>query len=136
MSALLSDSASRNSSLATNWSPRLIDSFSAAHVAAQLHLLLALHLGKLLDRGLGAVQQPGDVHAGALQQRLRSPLLVQHGREHVTGLDVGVVAPQGQGLGLAQGFLKFRREFVHAHSSPPVLLAARDHSPEFKARAH
>jgi hypothetical protein len=31
------------------------------------------------------------------------------------GFDVGMVSPQGQRLGLAQGFLKFRGQFVESH---------------------
>ena len=67
-SPLLSVSASKKSSLAMNWSPRLMASFSvASRHAAQLGAALspgrALHLRQALDGGFG--------RAGQVQARWR-----------------------------------------------------------------
>ena len=42
-----------------------------------------------------------------LQQRFGAIVLAQHGRQHVGGLNEGMVLPQGERLGIAQGFLEF-----------------------------
>jgi hypothetical protein len=54
-------------------------------VAADLHLLLALHLGQALDGGLGRSQQARHVGTRALQQRLGAVVLAQHGHQQVHG---------------------------------------------------
>jgi hypothetical protein len=40
---------------------------------------------------------------------------MQHGQQNVCRVDVSVVFGQGQALGIAQGFLKLRGQFVHSH---------------------
>ncbi len=117
MSCLVSASASRNSSPATNWSPRLIGFLfgglqQADEVAADLDLLLTLHLGQFVHRRLGARQQARHVDAGALQQGAWAVFLPQHRHQQVGRLDIGVIVAQREGLRLAQGFLEFGGQFV------------------------
>ena len=87
------------------------------HVAANLHLhlLLAVHGRQFCNRRLACRQQTVDVHAGALQQRPGPVVLLEHRHQHMAGFDIGVVLGQGQGLGFAQGLLKFGGEFVDTH---------------------
>ena len=75
-------------------------------------LLMALDLRALVHRALGAGQQAGHVHAGALQQRARAVFLAQHGHQQVFRLDVGVVVAQGEALRFGQRFLELGGEFV------------------------
>jgi hypothetical protein len=100
-SPLASAQASRNNSLAMNWSPRLAASFSVAcsraHVAAGLNLLAALHLGQTLQAVFGGLLQARHVHASALQQRFGAVFLPQHGHQQVRGFDVGVVVGRWPG---------------------------------------
>jgi hypothetical protein len=84
-------------------------------VGADLHLVVALHLGQLLDGGVGGLAQAGHIGAGTLEQRARAVVLGQHGGQQVHGFDVGVVVAQGQRLGVAQGFLELGGEFVLSH---------------------
>jgi hypothetical protein len=43
--------------------------------------------------------------------------LAQHGHQNVGRLDIGVVAPEGQRLRVAQGFLELGGEFVNTHGN-------------------
>lgn len=120
VSPLPSTSASRKSSLAMNWSPRLIASFSVAcssrpRLGADLHLVLALHLGQALDGVLRRRLQGGHVGAGTLRQRARALLLPQHGGQQVHGFDIGVVIAQRERLRVGEGFLELGGEFVETH---------------------
>ena len=87
----------------------------AHHVAAHLHLFLALHLGQLFHGGVSGCQQGLHVHARALQQGLGAVLLAQHCRHDVGRFYIGMVLGQSRTLGVRQGFLKFGGEFVNAH---------------------
>ena len=125
MSALLSATASRNSSLGDELVVAL-DGFllgrlqQLAEFGADLHLVMALHLRQLLDGRFGGLQQAGHVGAGALEQRARAVVLAQHGDQQVDRLDVGVVVAQGERLGVGEGFLEFGGEFVLAHGLIPA----------------
>jgi len=83
------------------------------------NLLLPLHAGQALDGGLRLLRQPRRIDPGARQQRLGPVFLLQHGRQQVLRLDVGVVVPQGQRLRVGQGFLELGGEFVESHGKPP-----------------
>ena len=83
---------------------------------------MALHLWQLLHRRLRLLQQAGNIHACALQQCLVAVVLAQHGNEDMARLYEGMVVRQGERLRLAQGFLKFGREFVDAHEEVSGLL--------------
>ncbi|MNT59939.1 hypothetical protein D3C72_1974870 [compost metagenome] len=78
-------------------------------------MVLPRDLGQALDGGLGCRQQPGHIGARTLQQRLGAVVLLEHGHEHVHGLDVGVVVAQRNALCIAQGFLELGGEFVETH---------------------
>ena len=82
---------------------------------ADLDLVLTLHLRQLFDSAVSRLHQPSDVDARTLQQRTRAVFLAQHGGQQMHRLDVAVVVAQRQRLGVAQGFLKFRGEFVLSH---------------------
>jgi hypothetical protein len=46
--------------------------------------------------------------------------LLEHGQQHVHRLNVSVVAAQGDGLRIGQGFVKFGGEFVKSHEYSPL----------------
>ncbi len=117
---MLSASASRNISLAMNWSPRLlaflVGRLQQRHqVAARLHRLPALHLRQRVDRGFHRRAQRAGVGAGPIEQRFRAVGLGQHGRQQVRRFDVRVVARHGQALGIGQGLLERGGELVQTH---------------------
>ena len=107
----------------------------ADHVASDLHLFLALHLGQFFHGRVRLRQQHRHVDASALQQGFGPVLLAQHGRQHVAGLDIGMVLAQGGALGFAQRFLEFGGQFVNSHGA--VLRLDRSLGPlaDFQAKA-
>ena len=123
VSPLSSASASRNSSLAMNWSPRLSASLSAGCSSATRSRLAwnlaaaAFDLGQAGDERVHRRLQAGDVDARAFEQGPRAVRLGEHRREHVRGLYVGVAAHHSRALGFGQGVLERRREFVESHES-------------------
>ena len=121
-SVFASASASRNISLAMNWSPRLLASFSAAlqqrdQFAPGLHrLVAALHLRQAVDRGVERRLQRRQVaRRRARAARLRAFVLRQHRGDDVDGLDVRVVARHGEALRVGQRFLEAAGELVGSH---------------------
>jgi len=52
-------------------------------------------------------------------------LLVKQGGEDMHGFEHVVVAPHGQALGIGQGLLESRCEFVHAHGWKPSSSGGR-----------
>ena len=89
----------------------------AHQVIAGLHVAgLAGHLRQLVQRFGQALAQHRHVDARLRQQRPgAAALLVQQRQQQVRGFDDGVVAADGERLGIAQRLLETRGEFVHAH---------------------
>mmetsp|Transcript_6214 Transcript_6214/g.25125 ORF Transcript_6214/g.25125 Transcript_6214/m.25125 type:complete len:674 (-) Transcript_6214:1823-3844(-) len=82
-------------------------------------------LGQAGDQSVERRLQRRRLDACPLQQRARAVVLGQHRRQHMDRLDIGVVAGDGQALGLAQGFLEAGGELVGTHGmkspvAPPV----------------
>jgi hypothetical protein len=94
-------------------------------VTAGLHRLVAArpmaHLRQVAGGGVHGRGQRGGVGAGAVEQRLGAIGLLQHGRQHMGRLDVGVVARNGQALRVAQRLHEGRGEFVLSHVKEPPL---------------
>ena len=86
-----------------------------AQVGADLHLVLDLHLGQVVDGFLRRGLQRAHIGAGTLQQRARAVVLLQQGQQQVQGVDIGMVVAQRKRLGFRQGFLEFCRQFVNTH---------------------
>ena len=106
VSPLSSASASRNSSLAMNWSPRLVRFLvgqveQVVEVARDADLAAGpLDLGQALDRLLERRLQLRDLDAGAREQRRRAAVLLgEQRREQVLRLDEAVVVGRARGSG-------------------------------------
>ena len=80
-----------------------------------LNLILTCDLWQPLHSRIGSRHQRCHIDASPLQQRFRAILLLQHGQQNVGWIDVSVIFAQGQGLSIAQRFLKLRGEFVNSH---------------------
>ena len=78
----------------------------AAQIWADLNLLLTLHLRQLFQASLNRRLQMTELDTGALEQGPWPLVLCQHGRQHMHRLDIGVVAPECDGLGIAQRLRK------------------------------
>ena len=139
MSVFESASATRNISLATNWSPRLPASFSACCSSCSRSRLAdtcppPCTCGRpaiaVVHRGL----QAGRVGAGAVEQGLRAVRLRQHRRQHVRRFDVRVVARHRGALAVGQGLLERRRQLVESHVGIPH-CHGHGESGEFSSRA-
>jgi len=77
---------------------------------------VALHLGQTVEGLLDAGHQGRHPHAGALQDGLGGTVvLVDQRRQHVQGLDVGVVIAHRQALGLLDGGLERGGQLVETH---------------------
>ena len=118
--------ASRNSSLAMNWSPRLVASLSVRlsrllssremEISPPCPSTLGRRSMALVQRGL----ERGHVDPGAGEQRRAAPVfLLQQRGQQVGGLDEAVVVAEREALGVAQGLLELGREFVEAHHAYP-----------------
>ncbi len=121
-------SASRNSSLAMNWSPRLVR-FLVGQVEQVVEVArdgdlaaLPLDLGQPLDRRLERRLQPGHGDPGARQQRRRAAVFLREQRgEQVLRLDEAVVVAQRQALRVGKRLLELGGQFVETHERPSVV---------------
>jgi len=94
----------------------LFGALQQAHrVTAGLHLVGALHLGQLVDLLVQRSGQRRHLDARPFEQRLGAIVLLEHGQQDVRRLDVGVIARDGQALGLGEGFLELAGELVESH---------------------
>ncbi len=86
-------------------------------VARDVHLARrALHLGQPVDRLGQGLFQGIWIAAGLRDERSDTAvLLVQEGQQQMLGLDLLVVAPEREALGLGQGLLQLGRELVESH---------------------
>ncbi|MNX72977.1 hypothetical protein D3C86_1043530 [compost metagenome] len=76
-------------------------------VAANLHVVVALNLRQGLHGGFQRGLQAVDRHAGARQQTACAAVRIgQQCRQHVHGLDVGMIVTGGQTLSVGQGLLE------------------------------
>ena len=80
----------------------------------------ALHLGQAVERGLDRIHQCRHLHPGALQDGAGGTVLLidQRGKQ-MKRLDIRIVVPQRQALGLLQGLLKGGSQFLVAHGQNP-----------------
>jgi hypothetical protein len=76
-------------------------------------------LGQSADGRFGRHRQALHLHARTHQQGFGAILLLEHGQQHMHRLNVCMVASQGDGLRIGQGFVKFGGEFVKSHEYSP-----------------
>ena len=114
--------ASRNSSEAMYWSPRFCASLSATlsswvRSRADLHLAgRAFDLGQLFNQSNEISSEQRRVAARLGDQAGDAAAFLAEQREQqVLGLDVLLVVPEREALGLAQRFLQLGGEFVETH---------------------
>ena len=62
---------------------------------------MPLHLCELFDGYIYSLHQAVDIDASLFEHGARAVVLLEHGRQQVSGLYVAVVMGQGQRLGIA-----------------------------------
>ena len=89
----------------------------ALQLAADLDVVIALHLRQGLERLLDGRLQPVHGDAGARQQAAGPAVGIGQQRgQHMYGLNVGMIVAGGQALGVRQCLLELGGKFVESHS--------------------